>query len=137
MGMAKVSPSGPDGIQQANSSGITVIIIGLGYAGSVAAIECHRKGHRVIVFEQAPEIKALGMIFTFPSLSMPLTRTGDVIGITGNAAGIISKWGDGKVHAQLEPILCDYERMNLYTHNGEYLTGHTMLGYSAGSGYAA
>lgn len=60
-----------------------------------------------------------------------------MIGITGNAAGIISKWGDGKVHAKLEPILCDYERMEIFTHKGEYLTGHTMLGYSAGSGYAA
>ena len=51
---------GPDGIATPNSSGITVIIIGLGYAGAVAAVECHRKGHKVIVFEQAPQIKALG-----------------------------------------------------------------------------
>ena len=57
-----VKPSGADGVQPPNSSGITVIIIGLGYAGAVAAIECHRKGHKVIVFEQAPEIKALGTI---------------------------------------------------------------------------
>ncbi len=53
-------PSGADGVQPPNSSGITVIIIGLGYAGAVAAIECHRKGHKVILFEQAEEIKALG-----------------------------------------------------------------------------
>lgn len=59
--MAKARPTGPDGIAKPNSSGITVIIIGLGYAGCVAAVECHRKGHRVIVFEQAPEITALGM----------------------------------------------------------------------------
>jgi len=54
------TPSGPDGVQPPRSSGITVIIIGLGYAGGVAAVECHRKGHRVIIFEQAKEIKALG-----------------------------------------------------------------------------
>jgi glycine/D-amino acid oxidase-like deaminating enzyme len=60
MAVTKLNPSGPDGVQPPNSSGITVIIIGLGYAGSVAAVECHRKGHKVIVFEQAPEIKALG-----------------------------------------------------------------------------
>ena len=59
---------GPDGIAKPNSSGITVIIIGLGYAGAVAAVECHRKGHKVIVFEQAPEIKALG---TLPRLKHP------------------------------------------------------------------
>ena len=60
-----------------------------------------------------------------------------MIGITGNAAQIISKWGDGSVHERLEPLLCDYTRMNIYKSTGEYLTGHTMLGYSAGSGYAA
>ena len=60
-----------------------------------------------------------------------------MIGITGNAANIISKWGNGSVHARLEPILCDYARMNIYTSEGQYLTGHSMLGYSAGSGYAA
>lgn len=60
MAMTKMNPSGPDGVQSPDSSGITVIIIGLGYAGSVAAVECHRKGHKVIIFEQAPEIKALG-----------------------------------------------------------------------------
>ncbi|OQV05068.1 hypothetical protein CLAIMM_09863 [Cladophialophora immunda] len=113
--------TGPDGVARPNSSGITVIIIGLGYAGAVAAVECHRKGHKVIVFEQAAEIKALG----------------DVIGITGNAAQIISKWGDGKVHERIEPFLSDYARMNIYTTQGERLWSHTMLGYSAGSGYAA
>ena len=52
--------SGPDGVAKPGSSGIKVIIIGLGYAGAVAAVECYRKGHNVIVFEQAPEIEALG-----------------------------------------------------------------------------
>ncbi|KAK1764515.1 FAD/NAD(P)-binding domain-containing protein [Phialemonium atrogriseum] len=113
--------TGADGVAEPNSSGITVIVIGLGYAGCVAAVECHRKGHKVIVFEQAPEITALG----------------DVIGITGNAAQIISKWGDGKVHDQLEPFLCDYTRQNIHNSKGQLLVSHSMLGYSAGSGYAA
>jgi NADPH-dependent 2,4-dienoyl-CoA reductase/sulfur reductase-like enzyme len=51
---------GPDGIATPKSSGIKVIIVGLGYAGCVAAIECHRKGHEVIVYEQAPQITNIG-----------------------------------------------------------------------------
>lgn len=60
-----------------------------------------------------------------------------MIGITANAAQIISKWGNGSVHEELQDILCDYEMLNLHTHTGEPLLSHTMLGYSAGSGYAA
>jgi 2-polyprenyl-6-methoxyphenol hydroxylase-like FAD-dependent oxidoreductase len=60
-----------------------------------------------------------------------------VIGITANAAQIITKWSEGKVHEELQDILCDYEMLNLYTHTGEKLLSHTMLGYSHGSGYAA
>ena len=73
MAVKELRPSGPDGIQQPNSSGITVIIIGLGYAGSVAAVECHRKGHKVIVFEQAPEIKALGSYLRTFTAALKLT----------------------------------------------------------------
>jgi NADPH-dependent 2,4-dienoyl-CoA reductase/sulfur reductase-like enzyme len=56
---------GPDGTAPPNSSGIKVIIIGLGYAGVVAAVECYRKGHEVIVFEQAPKITNLGTFYLF------------------------------------------------------------------------
>jgi len=112
---------GPDGVAPPNSSGITVIIVGFGYAGAVAAVECHRKGHKVIVYESAAEIKALG----------------DVIGITGNAAQIISKWGDGKVNEQLRPILCDYAFMTIHKSTGEKILTQRMDGYSSGSGYAA
>lgn len=59
-GQARSRGTGADGVAKPNSSGITVIIIGLGYAGCVAAVECHRKGHKVIVFEQAPKILGLG-----------------------------------------------------------------------------
>lgn len=55
---------GPDGIAPPKSSGIKVIIIGLGYAGVVAAVECFRKGHEVIVFEQAPQITNVGTSFS-------------------------------------------------------------------------
>lgn len=51
---------GPDGVAQPHSSGIKVIIVGLGVAGLTAAVECHRKGHTVIAFEKVKEMKPLG-----------------------------------------------------------------------------
>jgi 2-polyprenyl-6-methoxyphenol hydroxylase-like FAD-dependent oxidoreductase len=52
--------SGPDGIAYPGSSGINVIVIGLGYAGATAAIECARKGHKVAIYEQTPGVSTLG-----------------------------------------------------------------------------
>jgi len=42
-------------------SGIHVLIVGTGLAGLTAAIECHRKGHRVQVLERHTEISTMGM----------------------------------------------------------------------------
>ena len=52
--------SGPDGLAYPGSSDINVIVIGLGYAGVTAAIECRRKGHNVVIYEQSPGVSALG-----------------------------------------------------------------------------
>jgi thioredoxin reductase len=41
-------------------TGIRVIIVGAGFAGLTAAIECDRKGHTPIVLEKFPELKILG-----------------------------------------------------------------------------
>lgn len=45
----------------ANSTGIKVIVVGLGLAGMTAAIECHRKGHSVIALEKILELERTGM----------------------------------------------------------------------------
>ena len=37
-------------------SGIKVIIVGAGFAGLCAAIECNRKGHSVILLEKVSEL---------------------------------------------------------------------------------
>lgn len=47
------------------STGIHVIIVGAGFAGLTAAIECHRKGHSVILLESFPQLKLLGDIISF------------------------------------------------------------------------
>jgi monoamine oxidase len=45
-----------DKVAPANSTGLKVIVVGFGYAGVVAAVECHRKGHQVIVYEQTVKV---------------------------------------------------------------------------------
>jgi NADPH-dependent 2,4-dienoyl-CoA reductase/sulfur reductase-like enzyme len=49
-------------------TGIKVIIVGAGLGGLACAIECRRKGHDVIVFENAPEIMRIGdtLVASFP-----------------------------------------------------------------------
>ena len=41
-------------------SGIHIIIVGAGLGGLACAIESRRKGHKVTVFENAPEIMRIG-----------------------------------------------------------------------------
>ncbi|KAI1200771.1 putative monooxygenase [Nemania serpens] len=46
-------------------NGVHVLVVGAGFAGLTAAIECQRKGHSVIVLEKFPELKLLGDIISF------------------------------------------------------------------------
>ena len=50
---------------QGPKSGINVIIVGAGFGGLCAAIECHRQGHDVEIFESLKELKVLGDIISF------------------------------------------------------------------------
>jgi len=68
-------------------SGIHVIIVGAGFAGLTAAIECHRKGHSVLVLESFPELKILG----------------DIISFAPNSGRIFQRWPG--VDAKLDPII--------------------------------
>ncbi|KAI0972247.1 putative monooxygenase [Xylaria arbuscula] len=47
------------------TNGLRVLVVGAGFAGLTAAIECHRKGHSVILLEKFPELKLLGDIISF------------------------------------------------------------------------
>lgn len=60
MTIAVTEGCGPEGTAPEKSSGIRVIIVGCGYGGIAAAIECHRKGHEVVVFEKNQEVGGLG-----------------------------------------------------------------------------
>lgn len=69
IGYAQVAP--------VDSSGIKVIIVGAGFAGLACAIECKRKGHRVLVLEKFSELKILGeFIHPFECLCGSVTSGG-------------------------------------------------------------
>ncbi|EZF33501.1 putative salicylate hydroxylase protein [Trichophyton interdigitale] len=114
-----VPVSGPDGVARPNSSGIKVIVVGLGVAGLAAAIECHRKGHTVIAFEKVKEMKPLG----------------DVIAISSNAARVIDKWGGGSVHEALYSVTSDLNPAGLYDETGSLKLKSAVPGFRKGEGY--
>lgn len=72
-------------------TGIKVIIVGAGFGGLTAAIECHRQGHDVEIYESFPELKVLGDIISFGS----------------NAGRIFHRWSDGEVVSRLLPLCID------------------------------
>jgi ribulose 1,5-bisphosphate synthetase/thiazole synthase len=61
MTIAVTKGCGAEGTAPVGSSRICVIVVGCGYGGIAAAIECHRKGHKVVVFEKNQEVGGLGM----------------------------------------------------------------------------
>lgn len=85
------------------ASGLSVIIVGAGFAGLTAAIECDRKGHSVILFESFPELKILG----------------DIISFGPNSGRIFRRW-EG-VEQQLDPICHRSDGVNFVTYKGEWL----------------
>lgn len=85
-------------------SGIHVLIVGAGFAGLCAAIECDRKGHRVTLLEKVSELKPLG----------------DIISFGANSGRIFERW-EGVVEA-LEPIIHKSEGLNFHSWEGEFMT---------------
>jgi 2-polyprenyl-6-methoxyphenol hydroxylase-like FAD-dependent oxidoreductase len=86
------------------SSGIKVLIVGAGFAGLCAAIECDRKGHRVTLLEKVAALKPLG----------------DIISFASNSGRIFERW-EGVVEA-LEPIIHKSEGLNFHSWEGEFMT---------------
>ncbi|KAI3395989.1 hypothetical protein diail_559 [Diaporthe ilicicola] len=91
------------------SSGIKVIVVGAGFAGLTAAIECDRKGHSVTVFERVSELKPLG----------------DIISFGQNASRIFAKWPG--VMEKMDPIIHKSEGINYYNWEGKYVTSQSFL----------
>ncbi|KAJ5563147.1 FAD/NAD(P)-binding domain-containing protein [Penicillium sp. DV-2018c] len=109
---------GPAGVAEPGSSGIEVIIVGLGISGLVAAIECHYKGHRVIGLEKSPEIRVLG----------------DSIALGSNATKVLRTWEHGKVYSQLVAQSDDVAAMEVLDPAGKLYAMDVMDGYGVGEG---
>lgn len=91
------------------SSGIKVIVVGAGFGGLTAAIECHRQGHDVVIYESFPELKQLG----------------DIISFGPNAGRIFHRWSNGNVVSRLRPLSINLENYGFRIHKWD--TGEVVL----------
>lgn len=88
-------------------SGITVIVVGAGFGGLAAAIECDRKGHSVILLEKSSNIE-------------DLQKVGDIISFDPNASRLLKRWPG--VWESLWPITRHAEVFDMRAWTGELLT---------------
>ena len=84
-------------------TGIRVIVVGAGFAGLTAAIECFRHGHSPLVLESFPELKSLG----------------DIISFSSNSGRIFQRWPG--IEERLDPICHDSDGLVLKTYDGHFL----------------
>jgi 2-polyprenyl-6-methoxyphenol hydroxylase-like FAD-dependent oxidoreductase len=89
------------------SSGIKVIIVGAGFAGLAAAIECDRKGHTPIILEKAASIEEI-------------TRFGDIISFDPNGARHFERW-PGVIEA-MQKVARQTTWLDLYSWKGDFVT---------------
>ncbi|GAD99593.1 MAK1-like monooxygenase, putative [Paecilomyces variotii No. 5] len=89
-------------------TGIKVIIVGAGFGGLTAAIECHRQGHDVEVYESFPELKSLG----------------DIISFGPNAGRIFRRWSNGAIADRMRPLSIDLRNhgFKIHKYTGELIT---------------
>jgi 2-polyprenyl-6-methoxyphenol hydroxylase-like FAD-dependent oxidoreductase len=88
-------------------TGIKVIIVGAGFAGISAAIECDRKGHDVVLFEKAATIEEI-------------TRFGDIISFDPNGARLFERW-PGVIDAMYK-VARKTSWLDLYHWKGDFVT---------------
>lgn len=93
----------PPPTQTKPKTGIKVVIVGAGFGGLTAAIECHLQGHDVVVLEQFPELKPLGDIISFGS----------------NAGHIFHRWSDGYVSRKFRPLCINAPYFDIRKYDGE------------------
>jgi 2-polyprenyl-6-methoxyphenol hydroxylase-like FAD-dependent oxidoreductase len=84
-----------------------VIIVGAGFAGIAAAIECDRKGHSVTLLEKAASIDEI-------------TRFGDIISFDPNGARLFERW-PGVIEAMYK-VARKTSWLDLYHWKGDFVT---------------
>lgn len=79
-----------------------------GFGGLTAAIECHRQGHDVEIYESFAELKPLG----------------DIISFGANAGRIFRRWGvDGEITKKMRAISIDLVKhgFRIHKYTGEHI----------------
>ncbi|KAF2864790.1 hypothetical protein BDV95DRAFT_588480 [Massariosphaeria phaeospora] len=94
-------------------SGVDVIIVGAGFAGVSAAIECDRKGHNVTLLEKAPDVDEIA-------------KFGDIISFDPNGAKNFERW-PGVIEAMLK-VARKTTWLDLYHWKGEFVTRQSFAG---------
>ncbi|KAK3388326.1 hypothetical protein B0T20DRAFT_365128 [Sordaria brevicollis] len=123
--MASPKPTAPTGPFPPTT--LHILIVGAGFAGLSAAIECHRKGHRVTLFEKVSSIE-------------DITRYGDIISFDPNGSRVFEKWifssdpspsegGSGayegkgiSVAERMEALARQTTWLDLFHYQGEFVT---------------
>ncbi|GAM35635.1 hypothetical protein TCE0_017r04121 [Talaromyces pinophilus] len=85
-----------------------VVIVGAGFGGLTAAIECHRQGHEVEIYESFPELKVLG----------------DIISFGPNAGRIYRRWANGKIAEKMRELSINLTEYGFRIH--KYDTGEVV-----------
>ncbi|KAF2122594.1 hypothetical protein BDV96DRAFT_593117 [Lophiotrema nucula] len=86
-------------------TGIKVIIVGAGFGGLTAGIECIRQGHTPVIYEAFPSLKILG----------------DIISFGPNAGRIFHRWSNGDITRKMRPLSIDLTNYGFNIH--KYDTG--------------
>lgn len=94
----------PTGFTKAAPSGIRVVIVGAGFAGLTAAIECVRKGHTALILE------------SYKSTNVQL---GDIISFGSNSSRIFHSWPG--VPEKLLPICHVSDHITFNDWRGEHI----------------
>ncbi|RYC59090.1 hypothetical protein CHU98_g7117 [Xylaria longipes] len=98
-----------NGTTSRHPTGIKVIVVGAGFGGLGAAIECHRQGHDVEIYEAFPELKQLG----------------DIISFGPNAGRIFYRWADGEIVRRMRPLSIDLRKYGFNIH--KFDTGEIVI----------
>jgi 2-polyprenyl-6-methoxyphenol hydroxylase-like FAD-dependent oxidoreductase len=88
--------------QPGGATGIRVVIVGAGFAGVTAAIECTRKGHSCIILESFKDVKV---------------QLGDIISFGSNSGRIFQRWPG--IPEKLSPICHASKCLNYRMWDGE------------------
>ncbi|KAH7063806.1 hypothetical protein BKA63DRAFT_183151 [Paraphoma chrysanthemicola] len=93
-------------------SGITVLIVGAGFAGLSLAIECDRKGHTPIILEKSSSVDEI-------------TRFGDIISFDPNGARHFARWPG--VLPAMQAVARQTTWLDLYSWKGEFVTRQSFV----------